>query len=179
MKTDRLIDLIAELQSEIISIEKLAANLMETWETLPAETREKKIHESAIALNLHNFYTGVEKVFERIADDLNGGVPGGRERHKRLLHSMTLELPDLRPPVISGATEIAMYEFLAFRHIVRNIYAFEIDSERLALLMKRFPNALMCFKRDVESFIDFLQRQKNKCRTSGIVPGDKFEKRIV
>jgi hypothetical protein len=167
MKPDRLIDLIAELQSEILSIEKLAADLMETWKTLPKETREKKIYESAIALNLHNFYTGAEKVFERIADDLNGGVPGGREWHKRLLHSMTLELPDLRPPVISGETEIAMHEFLAFRHIVRNIYAFEIDSERLALLMKRFPNALMLFKGDVECFIDFLRRQKIRVPDNG------------
>jgi hypothetical protein len=159
MKSDRLIDLIAELESEIRSLGTLAADLVETWETLPTEGREKRIHESAIALNLHNFYTGVEKVFERIADDLNGGVPTGREWHKRLLHSMSLELPDLRPPVITNETEIALNEFLAFRHIVRNIYAFNLDSERLALLMKRFPQAQTLFKSDIAGFVGFLRRQ--------------------
>jgi hypothetical protein len=159
MKAERFIDLIAALESETRSIEMLAADLIETWDTLPVEAREKKIHESAIALNLHNFYTGIEKVFERIADDLNGGVPGGREWHKRLLHSMTLELPDLRPPVISRETEIALFDFLAFRHIVRNIYAFELDSEKIAILMARFPRALKLLKNDLVGFIEFLRCQ--------------------
>lgn len=158
MRYDRIVDVVAGLSSELRSLDRLAADLVDTWETLPVESREKKIHEAALALKLHNFYTGTEKIFEQIADELNGGIVASREWHKRLLRSMTLELPQIRPAVISEKTEQMLSEFLAFRHIVRNIYAFELDSDRLSLLMRRFPVAYTSLKGDLTNFIAFLQQ---------------------
>jgi len=38
---------------------------------------------------LHDFYTGIEHVFETIAPELNGGLPAGEAWHRELLTSMT------------------------------------------------------------------------------------------
>lgn len=48
---------------------------------------------------VHDFYTGIEHLFERIAPELNGGLPAGPSWHRELLDDMTLDLPGVRPPV--------------------------------------------------------------------------------
>lgn len=157
MKRERVIDLAAELASEVDALQRVSETVLELWQTMPKDRRERSIHEAALALHLHNFYTGVEKAFERIADELNGGAPTGRDWRARLLHSMTLELPKVRPPVISKETESALREFLAFRHVVRNIYAFELDSDRLGLLMRRFGKTFELFRGDMLEFVGVLR----------------------
>jgi hypothetical protein len=53
---------------------------------------------------VHDFYTGIERIFEKIAPELNGGVPAGTAWHRELLENMTLDLPGVRPPVITRKT---------------------------------------------------------------------------
>ncbi|MDD5672528.1 MAG: hypothetical protein PHC61_00060 [Chitinivibrionales bacterium] len=162
MNDDRIIDLIAEIKDELRQLDILAAELGETWASLPREAKKRRIHEESVALKLHNFYTGCERIFKKIADDINGGTPDSFDWHRRLLHSMSLELGSVRPPVISGKTETALTEFLGFRHVVRNIYGFAIDSERLAHLVKKFKGASRLFKKDITGFVKFLQALTRK-----------------
>jgi hypothetical protein len=158
MDKSRIIDATAEIQDELKDLDALASDIQETWNSLPQEMKERRIHEESLALKLHNFYTGCERIFQRIADDINGGTPRSSDWHKRLLHSMTLELEGIRPAVISKETEKALSDFLGFRHIVRNIYGFKIDSERLQLLLARFHNAFQLIRNDVRMFSDFLKK---------------------
>ena len=41
---------------------------------------------------LHDFYGGIERVFVRIAEELNGGVPQGEQWHRQLITDMSLEI---------------------------------------------------------------------------------------
>jgi len=88
---------------------------------------------------------------------MNGGAPSSFEWHKRLLKSMSLAIEGKRPPVISKATEKELEEFLAFRHVIRNIYGFEIDSERLQGLLEKVKRVFGNFKRDITKFLGFLR----------------------
>jgi hypothetical protein len=157
MKNDRLTDLIAEIEDEVRLLKELAREIKSVWSTLPREIKARKIHEESVALKLHNFYTGCERIFRRISDDLNGGVPTSPDWHKRLLHRMTLEIKGIRPPVLSGKTEKMLTEFLGFRHIVRNIYGFQIDSERLSTLVEKFPTTFSETQKDIKAFTGFLK----------------------
>lgn len=38
-----------------------------------------------VALNLHSFYTGVERIFEGIAKEIDGSMPTGSDWHRSLL----------------------------------------------------------------------------------------------
>jgi hypothetical protein len=124
---------------------------------IPGSGKKKRIYEESLALKLHNFYTGCERIFRKIADDINGGVPRSSDWNKRLLKSMSLDIEKIRPPVISKTTEKALEEYLAFRHVVRNIYGFEIDSERLKGLAGKTSKIYKVFEKELKKFIQFLK----------------------
>ncbi len=158
MKRQRISDLISEIKDELSNIMILVSDIKETYKELPKSQKKKRIYEESLALKLHNFYTGCERIFNKIADDINGGVPHSLDRHKRLLKSMSLEIEKIRPAVISKDTARALEEYLAFRHVVRNIYGFEIDSERLHRLIEKLENVYKRFKKEIDDFLGFLRR---------------------
>lgn len=53
-----------------------------------------------VALNLHSFYTSVERIFVDIARTIEGSVPSGSEWHADLLVQMYSEVSGVRPPVV-------------------------------------------------------------------------------
>jgi len=105
---------------------------------------------------LHVFYTGIEKIFENIAKEIDQRVPMGEERHSELLHQMTLDIPGLRPPVITAHTEKKLREYLGFRHLFRKRYGFELDWEKMKRLLVKIPQVLSNLEKEVEVFFKTL-----------------------
>jgi hypothetical protein len=101
---------------------------------------------------LHDFYTGIEKIFENIGKEIDQRVPMGEEWHSELLHQMTLNIPGLRPPVISTHTERKLREYLGFRHLFRKRYGFELDWEKMKRLLIKMPQVLSALDKDFETF---------------------------
>jgi hypothetical protein len=157
MKKERIPDLISEIKDELTQLGSLIVDIEVTAKDMPKTQKKKRVYEESLALKLHNFYTGCERIFQKIADDLNGGTPHSLDWHKRLLTSMSLEIEKIRPPVISKGTAKSLAEYLAFRHVVRNIYGFEIDSERLRSLVVNSRKMYGNFKKEVNAFLDFLR----------------------
>ncbi len=143
--------LVAEIQDELQRLEKLVESLSKRKG--PIENEE--ITDSA-ALRLHNFYTGCERIFRRIVAEVNGIALQDLEWHKRLLNQMTLAIKEVRPAVITAETHRDLEELLRFRHVVRNVYGFELQPERVeklvSLSIKLFPR----FVHEIENFITFL-----------------------
>jgi HepT-like protein len=109
-----------------------------------------------IAGILHDFYTGLEHMFEAIAPELNGGLPAGPSWHRNLLENMSLEIPGVRPPLLRRETAHALEEFLRFRHLFRNMYGFELEWPRLKSLLKALPAAWNAVETDLDRFLAFL-----------------------
>jgi hypothetical protein len=89
------------------------------------------------ALNLHDFYTGLERVFTQIASLVDQNLPSGPDWHRALLQQMTLAVSGTRPEVLSTDLAREIDEFLRFRHVVRHVYAFDLDPERVERLAVR------------------------------------------
>lgn len=151
-------DLISEIKDELRLLDILVTDIIETADRIPKSHPGKRIYEESLALKLHNFYTGYERIFQKIADDINGGVPRSWDWHKRLLKSMSLEIENIRPSLISKDTAKLLEEYLAFRHVIRNIYGFEIDSERLKRLIEKIHGTHERLKKEINSFIRFLKK---------------------
>jgi hypothetical protein len=64
-------------------------------------------------------------------------MPSGRDWHRELLTQMSLDLSQIRPPVISQETVRTVDEFLRFRHVLQNIHTFELDSGRVEHLFRQ------------------------------------------
>ena len=67
-------------------------------------------------MNLHDFYTGLERIFHQIAAMVDGSMSTAREWHRDLLRQMSTDLPHTRPPVLSAETTKMLDEYLSFRH---------------------------------------------------------------
>ena len=61
-----------------------------------------------------------------------------------------------RPAVLSTGSVEGLREYLAFRHVVRNIYGFELDVERIVDLLGRYPEVWRQVEADIERFVAWL-----------------------
>ncbi len=105
---------------------------------------------------LHDFYTGIEKIFEDIAKEVDRRVPMGDSWHSELLHQMTLNIEGLRPPVITYTTEKKLREYLAFRHLFRKRYGFDLDWSKIKKLLVALPNVLSITEKEIKIFFKLL-----------------------
>ena len=137
----------AEIESEL-----------ETLAALEVEFADRPREPTSYALRargsiLHDFYNAIERIFTRIARELNGGIPRGEEWHRQLLDDMKLDIPGVRPAVIDGDLARALGEYLRFRHVFRNVYGTVLDARRLAPLEDGLPEALAAFRRQTRTFL--------------------------
>ena len=107
---------------------------------------------------LHDFYNCVERVFLRIARELNGGAPRGEQWHQ-LISDMALEIVGVRPAVVDRRLAETLREYLRFRHVFRNVYGGVLDAERMASLEDRLPATLTAFRHDIKAFVAWLVGQ--------------------
>nr|WP_287139080.1 hypothetical protein [Crocosphaera sp.] len=63
---------------------------------------------NSIALNLHGIYTGIERIFEVIATEIDLSLPTGNKWHRDLLDQMAVSIPDVRKEVITEETRTAL-----------------------------------------------------------------------
>ena len=105
---------------------------------------------------LHDFYSGIERVFVRIAEELNGGLPQGEQWHLQIITDMSLEIPGVRPPVIDTALAEVLADFLRFRHVFRNVYGSPLQAERMPPLEERLPRVLASFLTQVRTFLAWM-----------------------
>ncbi len=120
--TQRINDECVKIESTMDAIVKG----LEDIETVP--TNYKDYIEETMANKLADVYKGIERIFERIASEVDGYTPRGSRWHKDLLEQMTKQRPE-RPPVISQETYPLLSYLLEYRHKVNNIYADELIYE--------------------------------------------------
>jgi hypothetical protein len=107
-------------------------------------------------LHLQSFYTAVEQLFTRIAENINGAIPESETWHKDLLRHMTYEIPGIRPPVLRKETHDLLDEFRAFRHRVRKLYTYQLNPDRVGELVKSLPLTFETLTVDFLTFTNFL-----------------------
>lgn len=110
----------------------------------------------SVTLNLHGFYSGLERLFELIARHVDRTLPGSETWHRDLLQQMAQDLADVRPAVISGDNAAALDEFRRFRHLVRNVYTINLAPDKMAGLMSALPGLWSKLHAEVLAFAIFL-----------------------
>ncbi|MFQ5612361.1 MAG: hypothetical protein ACE5H9_09535 [Anaerolineae bacterium] len=141
------LDQLARLRAEMEKVNRLVETMPELAHIL---------YENQ-ALKLHNFYTGCERIFRILASELNGALPTGYDWHKRLLERMAVAHQG-RPALISSQTARSLEKYLAFRHVVRNIYGYDLDTDRVAQLVAQQADVWQRFEAEVRTFVDWLRK---------------------
>lgn len=138
--------LATEIEAELDNLRSLAQELG----AAPSDTDTYSMR--ARASILHDLYTGSERIFIRLAEELNGGVPRGEQWHRQLLQDMALDVSEVRPHVVSTELAAELGEFLRFRHVFRNVYGFVLEAERMRPLEERVAGVLERLTIEIQAF---------------------------
>lgn len=157
---DQLRQLAGRVRSEIEEVQRVLFRLEEGWRR--AQRSADDYYLDGVALNLHGFYGGLERIFERIAVVVDGEKPAGENWHQIILKQMTVEVPEVRPAVISQKMREKLDEYRAFRHVARNIYTFSLDPAKMKHLVVHGSACFKDVKSELLAFADFLEQQASK-----------------
>ncbi|MFV1951051.1 MAG: hypothetical protein ACC630_03685 [Nitrospinota bacterium] len=64
MRKQRIPDLISEIKDELSLIELLVIDIEKVNQEKPRSLRKRRVYEESLALKIHNFYTGCERIFQ-------------------------------------------------------------------------------------------------------------------
>ena len=109
------------------------------------------------ALQLHNLYGAVEALLETVAEAFHNHVDGGAGYHTALLKRMSVDVPGIRPAVISGEGLRLFDTLRRFRHVVRHAYGAAIDERQLRIVLDDARAVRPVLRRDVERFLNALE----------------------
>ena len=146
------------IRQELVELARVVNRAERAVQAARERPGDQDLYVDAAALNLHDFYAGLERIFERIGSTVDGQIPTGGDWHRRLLQQMQSHVDNLRPPVLSKEAGQLLDEFLRFRHVVRNIYAFHFDSERIERLVSRMRPTFEQVRVELLTFVSFLER---------------------
>jgi hypothetical protein len=111
-----------------------------------------------LAYYLHVLYGLFENLFEQIAELFGNHLSDQSQWHSQLLRRMTLDISPIRPPVICQETYVCLNELRGFRHLFRNAYLLQFDSERLNIVLRNAKELKQSYRTDLEKFLDFLEQ---------------------
>ncbi len=149
----------ALLAARIISELKELSVLAKRAEQGLKKAKEKNddYYFDSVALNLHSIYSGLERIFERIATAIDSSLPSGTNWHRELLNQMAIEVPGIRPAVISSDLKEKLEEYRGFRHVVRNVYTYRLKPEKIEGLVSMLNTVMAKVETDITGFANFLQ----------------------
>ena len=144
------------IQLELTELDRTQATVNRHWQQARVAATDQDAYVNSVALNLHSFYSGLERIFELIAVEIDGGALGGADWHREMLRQVALDLAEIRPAVIQPETALLLDDYRKFRHRVRNIYATNLDPLRMEVLVVGLPELWKQIQEDLQAFIAFL-----------------------
>ncbi|WP_245927539.1 hypothetical protein [Aphanothece hegewaldii] len=72
---------------------------------------------------------------------------------------MSLDIPQVRPTVISDATRTRLDEFRRFRHVVRSIYAYRLETSRVLELANQVQECHQEFELEIRQFLESIHKE--------------------
>lgn len=155
MDRDLLLGLISEIEKELMNLEELKKEMVEI------KSEDSILFKRSAGSILHDFYNCCERIFKKIAVEVNGGYEDTDKWHKALLFKMTIPIKEIRPIVITEELAADLDEYLSFRHVFRNIYGFELKGDRMTNLAEKFDEVVDQFIKEIKKFIIFLDKELN------------------
>lgn len=143
------------IRGEITDLDRIVQRAQVAWQQAKS-TPEEQAYLDSVALNLHGFYSGQERIFELIARQVDDTAPTGETWHRDLLQQMAQDITDLRPAVIGQDTALQLDEFRRFRHLVRHVYTLNLLPNKMASLLSVLPKLWSKVRAELLAFSSFL-----------------------
>lgn len=162
MSVRRFLTLQADIQRELQNIKSLNHELSEILKNLSG-SEPSNVELRAIGSILHDFYCAAERIFQRVANEIDEALPKGDDWHIQLLTRMSIALEAIRPKIIDDQLKSEMEDYLKFRHLFRNVYGFELKWNRCQTLALQMNEIVQKLDTQLQRFGEFLTTMNNRC----------------
>ncbi|GEM_PF-283927 len=146
--------LISEIRYDLRSLDGIANEISQAPDT--PDRKLSSIEVRGYASLIHDFYTCLESMFQRISDEINAGYPKGPNSHRRLIRSMAMDVEGVRPAVISSEMLNELDELRKFRHFFRHAYGVPLNWDKVRVHIFRIKRIYPQIREEMEGFIGFL-----------------------
>lgn len=143
------------IHGAVLDLDRVVKRTLRAWPCTKETSEDQDVYLDSVALNLHGFYSGLERLFEMIAQRLDHSLPSSEVWHRDLLFQMGREIHSARPAVISQEHADRLDEFRRFRHLVRNVYTMNLMPDRMSKLISVLPNLWSQLRAESMAFADF------------------------
>lgn len=144
---------LARLQAELGQDLPVIARLGQTIAASDAEGTRSAAELALLAVNLHRYYTAIETALERI-ERCFAAAPTGPNWRERLLEGAALDLPAIRPAILTAAAVAELREILKFRHFFRHAYSVDLDATRLLVIVGHVRATRVSIDESLRAFAD-------------------------
>jgi hypothetical protein len=114
-----------QVEDEFEDLRRLVTEIRELQAHTPTEPEFIGVYTGGKLL--HDFYQGIERIFERVVVWLEGGMPQGADWYRRLWRHLQEEVPGVRPPLLDKDLAKRLEVFLRFRHRFRHLYGHALE----------------------------------------------------
>jgi hypothetical protein len=90
----RLKSLANRIRNDLVELERVLQRVENGWEI--ASRQGDDYYRDSVALNLHGWYSGLERIFVLIAETLDGKLPKGENWHQTLLFYSNRDEQDIQ-----------------------------------------------------------------------------------
>ena len=146
----------AEIMEELGNIGRIVSVIEKRKKEIKKHDADADVYIDSLIHNIENFYMGIEEILKRIGLFTGEGIPEGPRWHSILIKGMARDIPGVRPPVIQHETRELLDEYRKFRHLVRNIYTFNIIPEKVMKLARGITKVFNAFNKDMNDFLNFM-----------------------
>ncbi|MGB9775517.1 MAG: nucleotidyltransferase family protein [Anaerolineae bacterium] len=143
------------IEDELTALERVAQEMEDLLGVCAQPPTRTELR--AMASMLHEFYNGVERIFQRIATHLGEGVPRGEYWHVDLLNQMAEEQEGIRPAVLDERLQARLRDYLDFRHFFRHAYGYTLEWVKIRPLAEGMPETLEALREQLMAFLGSLK----------------------
>lgn len=106
------------------------------------------------AFQLMRFFNIIEQMGMRIAKAFENHIDDERGWHAELIHRLSITVPGVRPAFYRQDILPALRDLRGFRHVITHAYDLELETERLAIVLRHAEKAASLMPATVITFFD-------------------------
>ncbi len=134
---ERYLVVASRIRQELADLERVVTRAEQAM-GLARNSTEHDFYLDSAALNLHDFYGGLERVFRHIAADVDQSIPGGPEWHRDLLRQIEKAAATFyadgslslgKAAQLANVTKQDFLDFLATHNIPLNYDVHELEED--------------------------------------------------
>lgn len=144
----------AEIRDQLKEIDKVYQKVEQrSWDFKKNPERTE-----SLSFQLHNLYCAFEDLFEIVAEYFENSIADRDRWHVELLRRMKMKVDGIRPALISEEGYKMLDELRAFRHHFRHAYTYELDPDKIELVLGKAIRLKGIYRAEVERFLSLTKK---------------------